>query len=500
MKFQRRSIKENLQTRAQFQFLGEPRWVCWLMAVFFSVLVANAEPVWREIPLDSLSKATPSDFSDAMFPATVGLVAALDDQTQCRVGHQPGAKGVVVMSDAGLDRQLLTLWWDIDGKLIATVRAADSVPLESFTLREGKQTELILLRRGTVIYAYAVDSGKMDPLIAVDFATGSGCLAGALFDKNSEKERPAISPLLASSTLTGDLLQKQAGTRLNGNWTSEGDIECMGGSHLLNSGDDAKASVAVTIENLLPGTHELWFRHSADKFRTAEAEITVEGLGAPVSLLVNQQISGGLWLPLGRFETESVTSAMIRLIPGHPDTGSLSMDAVHVVSFLWRTNDQGLLLDGLASAKDKEALVTGAASLSSTVGASGQEDPNRRGSSNQAATDLNSVSSDNRAVVFVHQSMGNDSFDGRLEKPQASAWFSVRGGPKRTIEAALKSISKTTRVIELHLDGKLEPPVGGFQDLGNVAIVLVPGKNGTSFESSDLAPVLPPPSQPMFPR
>jgi hypothetical protein len=357
--------------------------------------------------------------------------------------------------------------------------------MESFTLRDGKQAELILVRRANTIYAYAEDSGMLDPLLAVDFPVGSAVAAGALVEKGSNGLEPSIGAVVTAPTLTGDVLINQPAMKLAGDWISEDDPGSLDGSHLLNRGDDSNASVAVRIENLLPGAHELWIRYAAAQSHTVRAEASVEGFGKPVSLLVNQRICGGLWLPLGRFETLSVTFAAIRLAPGKPGSGSLSIDAVHAVWSAWTDENRDQQPDALEATNAINAIVNRAASVSGGAVLFGEEDSTGIGSFSHAGSGMTPAVDASKAVVFVHATLGNDSFDGRLDKPQAGAWFSVRGGPKRSIAAALKSVSKTTRVIELYLDGKLEPPPGGFQNLGDLALVIVPGKNGTSFESSD---------------
>lgn len=500
MKIQRSARNGNLHPQDQRELLGGSLWVAiGLLAVLSADSVAAAELVWRQIPLDP-----PTEFGGRAglgggLPAADGVVAAFGDQTQCRAAKDAGVKGLITMTDAGLNGAFLALWWDESGALTATVRTTESLSVESFTLRDGKQTQLILVRRGSTIYAYAVASGVEDPLIAVDIASGSGVVAGALVDKDSSGQAPAMSPVVPAPTLTGDVLLKQPATILAGDWIAEDDPGSLGGSHLLNQGDAANASIAVRIENLLPGTHELWTRYAAAPSRTEEAEVTVEGFGKPESLVVNQQISGGLWLPLGRFVTEAVTSATIRVAPGNLGSGSLSMDAVHVVWSAWADENKDQLPDALEGADVRNSLVEDGAPSRKDIGSSSQEDFSQSDPSSLTAVDSQPVSDGSKSVIYVHSALGNDSFDGRLDKPQAGAWFSVRGGPKRSIGGALESVPKTARVIELHLDGKLPPPPGGFQNLGNVSIVMVPGKNGTSFESSDLPPVLPPPPQPQIP-
>jgi hypothetical protein len=467
-----------------------------LLALLSSGFLAAAQPSWRQLTLDLPVEAAGLEGAGDETSAIHGLIATLGDQTQCRVGKRVGIKGLVATADAGVGGAFLALWWDQAGELTATVRTADSRSMESFTLRDGKQTELILVRRANTIYAYAEESGMLDPLIAVDFPVGSAVAAGALVEKGSDGLEPSIGAVVAAPTLTGDVLLNQPATRLTGDWISEDDPGSLGGSHLLNRGDDSNASVAVRIENLLPGAHELWIRYAAAQSHTVRAEVSVEGFGKPVSLLVNQRICGGLWLPLGRFETQFVTFAAIRLAPGEPGSGSLSIDAVHAVWSAWADENHDQQPDALESTNARNPLVDHPASVSGSAGSDGNEDSARIGSFTQAGMEMTPAVDASKAVVFVHATLGDDSFDGRLDKPQAGAWFSVRGGPKRSIGAALKSVSKATRVIELHLDGKLEPPPGGFQNLGNVGLVLVPGLNGASFEKSGLPPDL---QQPLIP-
>jgi hypothetical protein len=455
---------------------------------------AIAEPPRREIQADSVTDIAAVSGRVGVLAAPKVLTVAIDDLTQCRVQKDAGVSGVIAMSDMGLEGPFLAVWWNTEGLLTATLRSAASVAEESFTLRDGRQTEVILVRRGAIIYAYADESGVEDPLIAVDFVFGTGLVAGALVEKDYSGQAPAMIPVVDAPTLTGDLRQNQPGTKLAGDWISEDDPGTLGGTHLLNRGDGADASIAVRIENLLPGTHELWIRHAAARSRTEVAEVTVEGFGMPVSLVVNQQISGGVWLPLGRFVSESVTSTSIRLAPGQVGSGSLSLDAVHTVWALWKDENQDQLPDELEGA---EAFVShersGVYEAKKNGSAVDGNLPNSV-SSSLTAVDRLPESDGSKSVIYVHSALGNDTFDGRSDKAQAGAWFSVKRGPKRSIEAALKSVSKTTRVVELHLDGKLEPLPGGFQDLGNFNLVLVPGKNGASLESLDPPPSLPAPS------
>jgi hypothetical protein len=470
-----------------------------LLAVVSTGLFAAVEPSWRQIHLDPPNEAVGRVWSVESLPTSTGLIAEFGDQTQCLVEKLAVVKGVVTMAEAGLDGPFLALWWDTDGTLTATVRAADMLPVESFTLRDEKQTDLVFVRRDHTIYAYAVEAGVEDPLIALDFKSGSTVVAGALIDYDTSEQVPAMSAVAPDPALTGDVLQTQPGMKFAGDWITEDNPESLGGSHLLNRGDAVDASVAVRIENLLPGAHELWIRHAAAASRTEQAEITVEGFGKSVPIIVNQRISGGLWLPLGRFETKSATYAAIRLAPGKPGSGSISMDAVHAVWSVWADKNHDQRPDALEGADTRNSLAKDDASTRKGIGSSGQEDFSNSESSSLTTVDRLPVSDGSKSVIYVHSALGNDSFDGRIGKPHPGAWFSVRGGPKRSIAAGLKSVPKSTRVIELHLDGKLEPPVGGFQNLGNVSIVLVPGKNGTSLENSDLPPVLPPPSQPQIP-
>ena len=401
------------------------------------------------------------------------------------------------MAAAGLNGPFLALWWDESGALVATVRSADSLPVESFTLRDGKQTELILIRRGAMIYAYAVESGIVDPLIAVDFAFAPGLSVGVMLGKDHSGPPPAISPVVSTSTLTGDVLPKQPGAELTGSWSLEEDPGSLGGSHLINRGDDAEASAAVRLENLMPGTHELWIRHAAAESRTEEVEVTVHGFAKPVSLLVNQRISGGIWLPLGRFDTDSAVSATIRLKSARSGSGSISFDAVHEVWSAWKDENKDQLPDVLAVANGLKSRTDGSMEPVS-AGPSALEEF-RNGTSSPLEAAQGTIADDGKAVFYVHAALGNDSFDGRSGKPQDGAWFSVRKGPKKTIGAALKSVSKSAKVIELHLDGKVGPPLGGFQDLGNVSVILVPGKNGASMESSSSPDFIPQPSPPVIP-
>lgn len=150
MKLHRSSPKKNCDSSTNLSVA--------LLAILSTGFAAAAETSWLQFPLDPPVEDAGHAWTDGMPPASDGLIAAFGDRTQCRVGKAAGVKGLITMTDAGMGGLFLALWWDESGVLTATVRSTASLPAESFTLREGKQTELILVRRDRTIYAYAVAS------------------------------------------------------------------------------------------------------------------------------------------------------------------------------------------------------------------------------------------------------------------------------------------------------------------------------------------------------
>ncbi len=443
--------------------------------------VALAEPQWREIALEPDEKLPAGEAVAGLLPASKALTTAFDDLTQCHAGRDAGTHGVIVTTELGLQGRFLAICWDERGGLSATLRSDASLPVESYTLRDGIQPEITLMRRGACVYAYARDSRRLDPLIALEFPFDSSLSVGALSGSGSGEPVLAISGLMATPMLTADVRLKQPRAELGGEWKVEESAGSLGGSHLVNPGDDPAAFAQVTLENLQPGTHELWIRYSASGSRSDGVEVTVAGFASPVSLTVDQKFIGGIWIALGRQTLESAATARIRVSPSRPGTGSISLDAVRDLWFARQDENSAKLpglLDGSRSAGSQASTGEG------IIGGSLVEDgfsSNKFSPPSPLGTET--MSEDTKSVIYVHSTMGNDLFDGRMNRPHPGAWFSVRGGPKRTIEAALNSVPKSARVVELHLDGKLEPPVGGFQDLGNFNLVLVPGKDGASLES-----------------
>ena len=413
-----------------------------------------------------------------------------ENLSQFQVSRRAGMGGVLMMSDAGVEGAVLAVLWGKNESLSVVYRSGTGEPLQVFALNEASKAGLSLVKRDGMIYAYAADADGSTPLVAVDFDFGKAPSVGVIAADGFTCSAPQLTPVAATLSLTADLDFNKVGTTLLGEWKKE-TFDSTSSEHLVNDGNSTEAAGIVQINGLLAGSHDLWIRYSADSGRTTDARVQVDGFGAANSLSLNQQIAGGVWLPLGRYVVEKSANASITIKPGKAGTGSLSADAIHYLWAEWKDDDHNGIPDAwelLNGSNSKALAIWRAATHIGTVSSERYEGDV---SEDIAAAAPLSTAATNRSVLFVNLT-GDDANDGLSRRSVSGPWQGIKAGPKRTVRAALDAASGA-KVVELHVDGSVQPPEGGFQNLGDVAVILVPGPNGASMQST-IPPLNAPPA------
>ena len=417
------------------------------------------------------------------------LTTDFPNLTQFQVSRQAGMGGIIVMSEAGVTGSVLAVIWEKDDGLSFVYRSREGEPLRAFAMDKASKAALSLVKRGGMTYAYATDTDGSTPLVAVDFDFGKSPRVGVIGADGFACTAPQITAVPATLSLTADLDLDQPGTSLLGEWKKETSADSLNGQHLINDGTSKEALAAVQMNGILAGSHEFWIRHSAAEGRTT-AEVRVEGFGETNAFSFNQQIAGGLWLSLGRYQVTSGVNATVSLKSVTPGSGTLSVDAIHYLWSGWADEDH----DGVPDAW-QTAIRASARSLGTTVdaSASGQKfrekfKPDETSDTANAAASLPTAS--DRVVLFVNPT-GDDGNDGKTRQADAGPWQGIRGGPKRTIKAALTA-ARGAKMIELQLDGTVQAPPEGFLKPDGASLIVLPGPNG-AYVQPPVIPLKPPP-------
>lgn len=417
------------------------------------------------------------------------FVETFNEGEECRVERRSGVGGLIAMSSADLaSGSVLAIYWLENGKVCATFRSHAAAPLQSVSL-EIESDDLILIRRGSTVYAYASENSQRVPLLGVEFGENVTLTTGAVAFENFSSSLPTLTAVIPVPFLDIKADLNQPGTTLHGLWSKVTDAAFSGGFYLLNSGENAGDHLKVKLEGLFPGTHELWIRYNAASSRTYDANIVVEGLGSVDHQSVNQQLASNVWLALGRFHsTNSESEASITLEPSIPGSGSISVDSIRCVWAEWDDLDNDGIADAWEGAYQFNPNFNDALRDVDSDGLSSLQEflagTHPQSSNNQ----VSSINNREKFIQYINAIDGNDSFDGSSAIPQAGIWHGARKGPKREVDAALKNAPATAEIIELHIDGAFEMPSTGFQPQHGAGLIIIPGKTGAEMTSQNLPP------------
>jgi len=480
-----------------------PHYLCEVIGLIIIVLgldiLPQAQAAWTESNTSAEvagSMATQTDGS--LFFSVTGsdatslqgrtLTDQFSDLARCSVTRQGGVGGLIVSSDTGISGPVMAIYCGADGDLVVTYRMRPSEALHSFSPGIRGKTQLSLVRRGSMIYAYASDATATEPVVAVDFDFGPTPSVGVIALGDFACTAPQISSVDATQSLTVDVNSAQSGTHLTGTWQKTDDANALSGSHWVNDGTDAGASAKVQFNGLLAGSHDLWVRYSADPARTNSAHVDITGLSDPSGLALDQRVAGGVWVALGRYQVAQTADISVSLSPGSPGSGTLSIDAVHYLWSEWVDADHDGIADAWEALNGANPLVADAQADSVGAGMSNLERFRKGSGADHFASVMATPDANGRVVLYVNGTTGDDNNNGLVGQPVTGAWIGQRAGPKKSITASLSAVGEV-RAIELHLAGDLDLPAEGFQGHGGAAFDLIPGNLGTNLGVVPAPPV-----------
>ncbi|MCB9865601.1 MAG: VCBS repeat-containing protein [Phycisphaerales bacterium] len=145
----------------------------------------------------------------------------------------------------------------------------------------------------------------------------------------------AVSAPLAMAQIT-IVDDSDAGfTVLNGAWATSSTVAGYYGVdyHYLSATGGGGALGAVEWRPNLPsaGDYDVYVYYPSSTARPDDATFTVHHVGGTADVAVNQQIHGGLWVPLGRFAFSAGTGGSVSLT-NSASSGNVIADAVRFVS------------------------------------------------------------------------------------------------------------------------------------------------------------------------
>lgn len=427
-------------------------------------------------------------------------VSSLKDLSEFTISGLGGSGGGLVMTEKGWNDQFLAVYND-GGKLSVRYRRHALEPLSCLELASEKARQLTFLRRGRIVYAHSVVSGKAIPLVAIDFGDASEVLAGPIGSDGFQCQEPAFTQVKQTRSVTVDGQKDVHALRTSGVWKRPAGSKSSGVGNLENAGVDGSDFLSISLKGLLPGKHEIWVRYTGGASHSSDANLKVSGFGVLEDVSLNQQVGRGLWIGIGAYDvSESQTTLECRLSASVPGSGKISFDGMHEIWSEWNDADE----DGLP---DVWEVKYGLDSNVRNSGADKDGDGSTELSEFLNGSDPNSsviggfFSNGQEAVIFVDGISGSDAYDGFSENPQWEITTGARKGPKKTVGGALKLVKRAVDLkrLELRVNGQVDVPAGGLQNLP-LQLTLTPGPQGMVLNSLEPKPAKPFPYLPSRPK